>query len=369
MLLSAAASPFDISGEAMAGTVAWPQCGPGPDEGSYRCRQRHESCCLQVPRLHAITIIREADAAGASGALDAGARARAGELRGGALGALAVALGGDRLAAEYVLLQLVSRCGAAQMLLAHDCRFMSSTHRKATQVYWYSEHNLALVPASFCTLLITICLTGVRSVTWGLHYSCAVATFDTAYMGCTFAVGKAQLCWLQDHCNPLRLAEAQFVRPACRVYTRQDAVVVGPLSLNITGCPRSSLAARASEPDQAPAAPSGTLAAALQAAIGALVPRCTAVPVSVEQVRVNSIVVWSASVPALSQPLTMVDRKAVADSNGSSQANLGTTNKGWCHISIHGIVFTLFKSTGKHSLSGRQTGKVHGVCEGGMCPG
>ena len=78
------------------------------------------------------------------------------------------------------------------------------------------------------------------------------------------------------------------MRPACRVYMRQDAVVVGPLSLNITGCPRGSLATGGSEPDQAPADPSGTLATALQAAIGALVPRCAAVPVSVEQVRINS---------------------------------------------------------------------------------
>lgn len=81
------------------------------------------------------------------------------------------------------------------------------------------------------------------------------------------------------------------MRPACRVYTRQAAVVVGPLSLNITGCPRCSLAPGGSDPHQAPAALSGTLAATLQAAIGALVPQCTAVPVSVEQVRVYSTVV------------------------------------------------------------------------------
>ena len=74
---------------------------------------------------------------------------------------------------------------------------------------------------------------------------------------------------------------------------------MGPLSLNIMGCPRSSLAARASEPDQVPAepsgtlaaaGPSGTLAAALQAVIGALVPRCTAMPISVEQVRIDSTI-------------------------------------------------------------------------------
>ena len=80
---------------------------------------------------------------------------------------------------------------------------------------------------------------------------------------------------------------AQPCDPACRVYMRQDAVVVGPLSLNITGCPRSSPAPRTSEPDQAAAAPSGALAAALQAVISALVPRCTAVPVSVEQARMR----------------------------------------------------------------------------------
>ena len=65
-----------------------------------------------MPRLHAIAAIRETDAASASGALDAGLRGRAGELRARAVGALAAALGGDRLAAEYMLLQLVSRCGA-----------------------------------------------------------------------------------------------------------------------------------------------------------------------------------------------------------------------------------------------------------------
>ena len=86
----------------------------------------------------------------------------------------------------------------------------------------------------------------------------------------------------------LSYSVSQDLCPACRVYTRQDAVVVGPLSINVMGCPRSSPAPGASEPDQAAVAPSGDLAAALQAAISALVPRCTAMPVSVEQVRMDA---------------------------------------------------------------------------------
>ncbi|KAK9840637.1 hypothetical protein WJX81_006013 [Elliptochloris bilobata] len=111
-----------------------------------------------VPRLHAIAVVREADGAGAS---ESSLRARAGELRGRAVGVLAAALGGDRFAAEYLLLQLVSR-----------------------------------------------------------------------------------------------------------VYTRQDTLTVGPLSVSITGCPRSSRPPGAGEPDQAVS----PLTAALQAAVAALVP-------------------------------------------------------------------------------------------------
>ncbi|KAK9840639.1 hypothetical protein WJX81_006299 [Elliptochloris bilobata] len=121
-----------------------------------------------VPRLHAIAVVREADGAGAS---ESSLRARAGELRGRAVGVLAAALGGDRFAAEYLLLQLVSR-----------------------------------------------------------------------------------------------------------VYTRQDTLTVGPLSVSITGCPRSSRPPGAGEPDQAVS----PLTAALQAAVAALVPRCVSLPLGVE---------------------------------------------------------------------------------------
>ena len=67
----------------------------------------------QVPRLHANAVVRDAYAAAAAAPPAAALRARAGELRSRALAVLAAALGGDTLAAQYLLLQLVSRCGPA----------------------------------------------------------------------------------------------------------------------------------------------------------------------------------------------------------------------------------------------------------------
>jgi hypothetical protein len=67
-----------------------------------------------------------------------------------------------------------------------------------------------------------------------------------------------------------------------RVYTRRDTLVVGALSVNITGCPRGAAAAPAGggpEPGQA----LSPVAASLHAAVSALVPRCAALPVNVEQ--------------------------------------------------------------------------------------
>ena len=87
-----------------------------------------------MPRLHAIAVVREADAAGAAGVLGAGLHARAGKLRGRAVAALAAALGGDRLAAEYVLLQLVSRCGAPSVLSGFGTRAASHSLRLPCKV-------------------------------------------------------------------------------------------------------------------------------------------------------------------------------------------------------------------------------------------
>ena len=118
-----------------------------------------------MPRLHAIAVIREADAAGASGALDAGLRARAQELRGRAVGALAAALGGDRLAAEYVLLQLVSRCADAEPLLAHAVQLhdQRSCRTKTFQSLLMSPGTFLAQQSAYANaLLITSCLVGMK---------------------------------------------------------------------------------------------------------------------------------------------------------------------------------------------------------------
>ena len=68
------------------------------------------ACCmwLQVPRVHAILITKRS----VFPALLVGdAAAAAPQLRQQALDWLAQAVGGDRLVAEYLLLQLVSRSG------------------------------------------------------------------------------------------------------------------------------------------------------------------------------------------------------------------------------------------------------------------
>jgi hypothetical protein len=91
-----------------------------------------------VPRLHAISVAREADAAAAAGPPAAALRARAGELRGRALAVLAAALGGDTLAAQYLLLQLVSRCGLPPISGSHHAALPSPSvvhgpERRSTQ--------------------------------------------------------------------------------------------------------------------------------------------------------------------------------------------------------------------------------------------
>jgi len=73
------------------------------------------------------------------------------------------------------------------------------------------------------------------------------------------------------------------------VYTRQDTLAVGALSVNITGCPRdaTALGARAGgpDPDPDPNQAVSPIAAALRSAIASLVPRCHALPLGVEQAR------------------------------------------------------------------------------------
>jgi hypothetical protein len=69
-----------------------------------------------------------------------------------------------------------------------------------------------------------------------------------------------------------------------RVYTRRDTLVVGALSVNLNGCPRGAAAAPAGGAPEVGQALS-PMAASLHAAVSALVPRCAALPVNVEQAR------------------------------------------------------------------------------------
>ena len=79
----------------------------------------------QVPRLHAILVRRQTSAVPILSPDLATVAALLPALRLTALELLAEAAGGDHLVAEYLLLQLVSRCGAR----AQDCR----NHRQLSQ--------------------------------------------------------------------------------------------------------------------------------------------------------------------------------------------------------------------------------------------
>ena len=180
-------------------------------------------------------------------------------LRGQAIDVLAVPLGGDKLAAEYLLLQLVSRY---ETYYALCCIILLVGHQPLTNPIC-CMHRFGFCCGAEC-----------------LH--CGAVAFRSS----------AVMQW----CSLAVLTNTNSVAVQCRVHTRAASKPLGVLSLSLQKCPEAAVPSdipgsfapeHSGEGTEGNAAtsPLSSFGAAVKEAVASLVPACVALPLTVNMVR------------------------------------------------------------------------------------